>query len=68
MSLNLSRRVIKNIYFTSVWFNKNFKIQFLVYFNSFNPNGGGLIVPALISDGYFSMKKGSGGPKFRDFS
>ena len=24
---------------------------------------GGLIVPALISDGYFSMKKGSGCPK-----
>ena len=29
---------------------------------------GGLNQPALFSDGYFSMKKGSGGPKFRDFS
>ena len=34
-----------------------------------NPNGaGGHNVPTLFSDGYFSMKKGSGGPKFRDFS
>ena len=32
-----------------------------------NPSGGGgLIVPTIFSDGYFSMKKGSGGPKFRD--
>ena len=27
--------------------------------------GGGA---ALFSDGYFSIKKGSGGPKFHDFS
>ena len=30
--------------------------------------GGGLIVSTLFSDSYFSMKKGSGGPKILDFS
>ena len=30
--------------------------------------GGGMIVPELFSDGNFSMIKGSGGPKFPDFS
>ena len=34
-----------------------------------NPNGvGGLIESALFSDGYFTIKKGSGGPKFCYFS
>ena len=39
------------------------------YSHQINPSeGGGLIVPALFSDGYFSMKKGFRGLKFRDFS
>ena len=34
-----------------------------------NPNDvGGHNVPALFSEGYFSIVKGSGGPKFLDFS
>ena len=33
------------------------------------PNGGGgFIVPAFFSNGYFFMKKWAGGPKFHDFS
>ena len=34
-----------------------------------NANGAGRYnVPALFSEGFFSMKKGSEGPKSRDFS
>ena len=41
----------------------------LIHSSFLNPiRMGGLNQPALFSDGYFSMKKGSGGPKFRDFS
>ena len=49
------------------------KLKFLGFFQlrlPLNPigAGGGLNQPALFSNIHFSMKKGSGGPRFRDFS